>query len=59
MAGLYESRFHRAARDNHIDLLLETNRRDCNEEDEDGLTPTIWAARCGNLEALRILVGRG
>ena len=27
--------------------------------DEDGMTPTLWAAFEGNLEALRLLVGRG
>ena len=30
-----------------------------NTRDEDGMTPTLWAAFEGNLEALRLLVGRG
>lgn len=59
MAELYEDRFHRAARDNYIDLLRDASRRDCNAADEDGFTPTLWAAYHGNLEALRTLVGRG
>lgn len=54
-----KDRFHRAARDNYIDLLMETTRKDCNCPDEDGMTPTLWAATSGNLESLRILVGRG
>ena len=51
--------FHRAARDGYLDLLKETTRRDCNQADEDGLTPTLWSAYCGRLDALRLLVGRG
>ena len=35
------------------------SRKDCNSKDEDGMTPTLWAAFEGNLDALRLLVGRG
>ena len=59
MADVHGSRFHGAARDNHVDLLREATRRDCNEADEDGMTPTLWAAYYGHLQALRTLVGRG
>lgn len=52
-------RFHRAARDGYVEVLKEATRRDCNAPDEDGLTPTAWSAYEGNLEALRLLVGRG
>ncbi|XP_023228635.1 Usher syndrome type-1G protein-like [Centruroides sculpturatus] len=52
-------RFHRAARDGYLDLLQESTRKDCNTQDEDGMTPTIWASYYGNLEALRLIVGRG
>ncbi|XP_065339420.1 pre-mRNA splicing regulator USH1G [Cloeon dipterum] len=52
-------RFHRAARDSLLDVLKEATRRDCNLKDEDGMTPTLWAAFEGNLDALRLLVGRG
>lgn len=51
--------FHRAARDGYLELLKQATRKDCNTPDEDGMTPTLYAAHCGNLEALRVLVGRG
>ena len=50
---------HRAARDGYLEALKEATRKDCNAKDEDGMTPTLWAAFEGNLEALRLLVGRG
>ena len=40
-------RFHNAARDGFLDALRETTRKDCNEKDEDGFTPTIVAAWTG------------
>uniref|UniRef100_A0A8B9SWE5 USH1 protein network component sans n=1 Tax=Anas platyrhynchos TaxID=8839 RepID=A0A8B9SWE5_ANAPL len=40
--------YHRAARDGYLDLLKE-----------DGMTPTLWAAYHGNLDALRLIVSRG
>ena len=49
----------RAARDGYLEALKEATRKDCNSKDEDGMTPTLWAAFEGNLEALRLLVGRG
>jgi len=52
-------RFQRAARDGYLDILKDATRKDCNTADEDGMTPTLWAAYSGNLEALRSLVGRG
>lgn len=52
-------RFHKAAKDGILDVLKEATRNDCNSRDEDGMTPTLWAAFEGNLEALRLLVGRG
>ncbi|XP_071512187.1 pre-mRNA splicing regulator USH1G isoform X1 [Panulirus ornatus] len=52
-------RFHRAARDGYVEVLKEATRRDCNQPDEDGLTPTLCAAYEGNLDALRLIVGRG
>uniref|UniRef100_T1JIG7 SAM domain-containing protein n=1 Tax=Strigamia maritima TaxID=126957 RepID=T1JIG7_STRMM len=47
------------SKDGLLDVLSEATRRNCNAEDDDGLTPTLWAAFEGNLEALRLLVGRG
>jgi len=52
-------RFHKAAQDGFLDVLKEATRRDCNSKDEDGMTPTLWGAFEGNLDALRLLVGRG
>ena len=53
-----ETKF-RAARDGYLDLLKEATRKDCNSRDDDGMTPTLWAAFEGNLDALRLLIGRG
>lgn len=52
-------RYHKAARDGHLDLLKEATRKDLNAPDEDGMTPTLWAAYHGNVEALRLIVSRG
>lgn len=52
-------RYHKAARDGYLDLLKEATRKDLNAQDEDGMTPTLWAAYHGNLEALRLIVARG
>jgi Usher syndrome type-1G protein len=49
----------RASRDGLLDVLREATRRECNLKDEDGMTPTLWASFEGNLDALRLLVGRG
>ena len=52
-------KFHRAARDGYLDLLREANRKEVNEGDEDGNTPTHFAAAHGNLDALRLIIMRG
>lgn len=52
-------RYHKAARDGYLELLKEATRKDLNAPDEDGMTPTLWAAYHGNLEALRLIVARG
>ncbi|KAL4612902.1 hypothetical protein GN956_G22968 [Arapaima gigas] len=52
-------RYHRAARDGYLAPLKEATRRDLNRDDEDGMTPTLWAAHHGNVDALRIIVARG
>lgn len=59
MSVLDYDRFHRAARDGHLDLLQEGNRKELNQQDEDGMTPAMWAAYYGHLDALRLIVGRG
>ncbi|XP_062859574.1 pre-mRNA splicing regulator USH1G [Trichomycterus rosablanca] len=52
-------KYHRAARDGFLSLLKEANRKELNMPDEDGLTPVLWAAHHGKLEALRVMLGRG
>uniref|UniRef100_A0A4W5QU76 USH1 protein network component sans n=1 Tax=Hucho hucho TaxID=62062 RepID=A0A4W5QU76_9TELE len=52
-------KYHRAARDGYLDLLREATRKQLNAPDEDGMTPTLWAAYHGNLDTLRLVVGRG
>lgn len=49
----------RAAKDGLIEVLKEATRRECNGRDEQEMTPTLYAAFHGNLEALRLLCGRG
>ncbi|KAI2584932.1 USH1 protein network component sans [Homo sapiens] len=51
--------YHRAARDGYLELLKEATRKELNAPDEDGMTPTLWAAYHGNLESLRLIVSRG
>ncbi|GAA6066334.1 Usher syndrome type-1G protein homolog, partial [Tachysurus ichikawai] len=53
------NRYHQAARDGHVTLLKEATRKELNAEDEDGMTPVLLAAHHGNLEALRVMLGRG
>lgn len=53
------SRYHKAAIDGNLDLLKEATRKDLNTEDEDGMTPTLWAAYHGQLEALQLICSRG
>ena len=49
----------RAARDGRLDVLRAASRRDINRTDDDNMTATLWAAFEGQLDALRLLVGRG
>ncbi|OWA54774.1 putative Usher syndrome type-1G protein-like protein [Hypsibius exemplaris] len=59
MALSDDDRFHQAAKDGNLDMLGKANRKDANSKDEDGMTPTIWAAYYGNLAALRKIIERG
>lgn len=54
-----EDRFHVAAEEGKMSVLRQTAKRDCNRQDDVGMTPTLIAARTGNMEALRLLVSRG
>lgn len=54
------NKFHRAAINGYVDMLLEASKKDTNLAiRESGFTPTLLAASNGHLDALRILVGRG
>jgi ankyrin repeat protein len=55
----WDDRFHQAAKDGNLDLLGKANRKDANTKDEDGMTPTNWAAYYGSLAALRKIIERG
>lgn len=59
MLQIMAGRFHKAAQDGLLEILKEATKKDTNTKDEDGMTPTLWAAHSGHLEALRLLVGRG
>ncbi|XP_017476026.1 PREDICTED: Usher syndrome type-1G protein homolog isoform X2 [Rhagoletis zephyria] len=52
-------RFHKAAKDGLLDVLKEASRKDANAKDDDSMTPVLWAAFEGRLDALRLLCGRG
>lgn len=58
-SGAMNDQYHRAARDGYLELLKEATRKELNAPDEDGMTPTLWAAYHGNLESLRLIVSRG
>lgn len=53
------SRYHKSAIDGYLDLLKEATKKDLNTRDEDGMTPTLWAAYHGRLEALQLICSRG
>jgi len=50
--------YHQAARDGFLELLKETTKRDTNAKDEDGMTPTLWAAFEGNVEVQYCQISR-
>lgn len=52
------SRYHKAAIDGYLELLKEATTQDLNTPDEDGMTPTLWAAYHGKLEALQLICSR-
>ncbi|ALC42338.1 Sans [Drosophila busckii] len=52
-------RFHKAAKDGLLDVLNDATRKDANAKDDDSMTPVMWAAFEGHLDALRLLCGRG
>ncbi|XP_048846410.1 ankyrin repeat and SAM domain-containing protein 4B [Brienomyrus brachyistius] len=52
------SRYHKAAIDGYLDLLKEATTKDLNTPDDDGMTPTLWAAFHGHIEALQLICSR-
>ncbi|PAA88190.1 hypothetical protein BOX15_Mlig014323g2 [Macrostomum lignano] len=52
-------RYHQAARDGYLDLLREATRSEADGPDENGMSPVMWAAFYGNVDALRLLIQRG
>jgi len=46
------TRYHRAAKDGFHQKLKEATKKDLNTRDNDGMTPTLWAAYHGHLKAL-------
>lgn len=40
-------------------MLREATKKEINTKDNDGMTPVLWAAFEGKLDALRLLIGRG
>ncbi|KAK0147405.1 Ankyrin repeat and SAM domain-containing protein 4B [Merluccius polli] len=53
------SRYHKAAIDGYLDLLKEATKKDLNTPDDDGMTPTLWAAFHGQIDALQLISSRG
>ena len=51
--------FHYAAKIANIDVLKKATEGDLNKRDEDGRTPTHWAAFKGNINALILIVSKG
>lgn len=49
----------RAARDGLLEVLKEATKKEINTKDHSGMTPVLWAAFEGKLDALRLLTGRG
>lgn len=54
-----EDKFHNAACDGSMDILSGGTKRELNQMNEDGVTPTHCAAAFGHVAALRVILGRG
>jgi len=52
-------KFHDAARRGDTGALKEGTWKDHDRSDERGMTPAMWAAASGHVEALKILVEKG
>lgn len=51
--------FRRAARDGLCEVLKEAHSKEINAKDADGMTPLLYAAFEGKLEAMKLMIGRG
>lgn len=51
-------RYHKASREGNVRILKEANRWEVNALDESGLSPLLWAAGEGHVEAVRVLLKR-
>lgn len=51
--------FYSAVKDGLLDELKEATKSDANSRDEEGMTPLLWTAYEGRLDALKLLIGRG
>lgn len=46
-------------KDGLLDELKDATKSDANSKDEEGMTPLLWTAYEGRLDALKLLIGRG
>ncbi|CAH2307182.1 ankyrin repeat and SAM domain-containing 4B [Pelobates cultripes] len=53
------TRYHQAAIDGYEDILKEATKKDINNSDGDGMTPTLLAAYHGHLDILELVCHRG
>ncbi|KAL5288554.1 USH1G family protein [Megaselia abdita] len=53
------TRFHYAVKDGLFSELKIATKADANSRDEEGMTPLLWTAHQGNLDALKLLIGKG
>ncbi len=51
--------YHYAAKISDIDTLKKATEKDLNKRDDDGRTPTHWAAFKGNINALTLIIKKG
>jgi ankyrin repeat protein len=51
--------YHYAAKISNIETLKKATEKDLNKRDDDGRTPTHWAAFKGNINALILIISKG
>lgn len=50
---------HQAAKEGDLAQLRKATKKELNQGDDDGWTPTHWAAWNGSKEALRVILAKG